>query len=75
MNHFARSLRKNATDAEQRLWAHLRRRQVGGYRFRRQRPIGPYVCDFVCLEARMVVELDGGQHVRGIASKRNGWTV
>ena len=59
---FARSLRWNATDAERLLWKHLRRRKVDGFRFRRQRPFGPYVCDFICLEAKLVVELDGSQH-------------
>jgi very-short-patch-repair endonuclease len=39
------------------------RRQLNGYKFRRQRPVGPYVCDFVCLEASIVIELDGSQHV------------
>lgn len=60
---FARSLRWNATDAERLLWKQLRRRRVDGFRFRRQRPFGPYVCDFTCLEARLVVELDGSQHL------------
>jgi len=49
-------------DAESALWRRLRQRQVGGYRFRRQSPIGPYVADFVCLEARVVIEVEGGQH-------------
>jgi very-short-patch-repair endonuclease len=62
MNDFARVLRKNATDAERFLWSYLRRRQLDGFRFRRQRPIGDYVCDFVCLEASLIVELDGSQH-------------
>ena len=60
--HRARKLRNQATDAEQRLWQHLRRRQLGGYRFRRQVPICGYIADFVCLEARLVIELDGAQH-------------
>jgi len=63
VNRFARSLRKNQTEAERRLWNHLRARRVNGFKFRRQRPFGPYVCDFVCLEASIVVELDGSQHV------------
>jgi adenine-specific DNA-methyltransferase len=63
VNDYARELRNNATEAERRLWRHLQRRQLGGFKFRRQRPIGPYICDFVCLEASMVVELDGSQHV------------
>ena len=63
MNDYARELRKSATEAERRLWQRLRRRQLNGFKFRRQRPVGPYVCDFVCLEASVVVELDGSQHV------------
>jgi len=63
MNRFARSLRKNATDAERHLWNELRGRRLGGFKFRRQRPFGPYVCDFVCLEASVIIELDGSQHV------------
>ena len=63
MNHFAKVLRRKGTDAERLLWSRLRNRQLAGYRFRRQRPIGNYVCDFVCLSDRVVVELDGSQHV------------
>ena len=63
MNEFARLLRKNPTEAERLLWSKLRRRQLGDFKFRRQRPIGPYICDFVCLEARVIVELDGSQHL------------
>jgi very-short-patch-repair endonuclease len=58
----ARSLRlENATLAERRLWQRLKGRQMGA-KFRRQHPFGPYVLDFVCLEAGLVIELDGGQH-------------
>lgn len=62
MKERARMLRKNMTDAEQLLWRHLRNRELGGYKFRRQKPIGPFIVDFVCLEKRMVVEVDGGHH-------------
>jgi len=58
----ARELRRNATDAERKLWQTIRRRQVEGFRFRRQVPLGPYIVDFACLSARLIVELDGGQH-------------
>lgn len=63
----ARVLRKRMTDAERRLWALLRRNQLG-VRFRRQVPFGPYVVDFYCAKAKLVVELDGSQHysTRGI---------
>ncbi len=60
--HKARALRKNMTDAERRLWRQLRQRQLGGFKFRRQLPLGPYIVDFICLEARLIIELDGGQH-------------
>ncbi len=58
----AKQLRKNSTDAERALWRVIRSRQLGGYKFRRQQPLGPFVVDFVCLEARLVVEVDGGHH-------------
>lgn len=58
----ARELRASMTDAERRLWSCLRMRQLDGCRFRRQVPIGPYIADFACLSARLVVEVDGGQH-------------
>lgn len=58
----ARVLRKNPTESERTLWKHLRLRQLEGWKFRRQHPLGPYIVDFVCLEKRLVIELDGGQH-------------
>ncbi|WP_275423383.1 endonuclease domain-containing protein [Geomonas subterranea] len=58
----ARALRQHMTDAEQLLWYCLRRKQLSGFRFRRQHPIEKYVLDFYCPEARLAVELDGGQH-------------
>ena len=58
----AKALRLTMTDAELKLWSHLRRRQVGGTRFRKQVPIGPYVADFACLDLKLVIEVDGGQH-------------
>ena len=60
----AKQLRKNSTDAERFLWRELRSRQIGGYKFRRQQALGPFIVDFVCLERRLVVELDGGQHAQ-----------
>ena len=61
-NERARTLRKNQTDAERMLWRALRAKQVQGCRFRRQHSIGPYIADFICLERKLIVELDGGQH-------------
>ena len=58
----ARQLRKNMTTPEQQLWEMLRKRQLDGYRFRRQFPLGRYIADFVCLEAKLVIELDGHHH-------------
>jgi very-short-patch-repair endonuclease len=55
-------MRRDATDAEQALWRELRARRLGGHKFRRQWTIGPYVADFCCLEAGLIVEADGGQH-------------
>ena len=59
----ARALRHSSTDAEHRLWAVIRNRQLEGFKFRRQVPIGHYFADFACIEARLVVELDGSQHM------------
>ena len=58
----ARNLRRDMTEAEQRLWRMLRSPQTEGYRFRRQAPIGGFIADFVCQAARLIVEIDGGQH-------------
>lgn len=83
MDDYARHLRNNATEAERRLWQHLRRRQLNGFKFRRQHAIARYICDFVCLEAGVVVELDGSQHAaqspydeqRDAFLKSNGFRV
>jgi very-short-patch-repair endonuclease len=63
-NHIpvARKLRRSSTDAEHRLWQSLRARQLDGWKFRRQVPMGGYIVDFACLEARLIIEADGGQH-------------
>ncbi|HKE46976.1 MAG TPA: DUF559 domain-containing protein [Rhodanobacteraceae bacterium] len=58
----ARALRANSTDAERHLWRFVRNRHLSGYRFRRQMPLGPYIADFVCMRARLIVEIDGSQH-------------
>ena len=58
----SRELRANMTDAERRLWACLSDRKVGGIRFNTQFPIGPFICDFVSRGAKLVIEVDGGQH-------------
>ena len=56
------TLRRQMTDAERTLWTALRRRQIDGLRFRRQVPLGRFIVDFACYDARLVIELDGGQH-------------
>jgi very-short-patch-repair endonuclease len=58
----SRELRTNATKAERALWAILGNRQLAGVRFNRQVPIGPYICDFAARTAKLIIELDGGQH-------------
>jgi very-short-patch-repair endonuclease len=58
----ARSLRRTETSAEKRLWGYLRDRRLGGYKFRRQIPIPPYIADFACISHNLVVELDGATH-------------
>ena len=59
---FARELRKDMTEAEHKLWPYLRMKNLGGYRFRRQHPIGPYIADFACVAENLIVELDGATH-------------
>ena len=78
----AKTLRQNSTDAERKLWSKLRDRQLLGFKFVRQHPIGPYVADFACREADLVVELDGGQHagstqdaLRTSALAQHGYSV
>ncbi len=66
----ARRLRREATDAERRLWARLRNRQVGGVKFRRQVPIDAFIADFASVEARLVIEVDGSQHADAVAADR-----
>ncbi|MEO9528495.1 DUF559 domain-containing protein [Roseibium sp.] len=78
-----RSLRRRSTDAEKRVWHFLRNRQLGGWKFRRQVWIDRYIVDFVCLDAKLVVELDGSQHAENVGSdllrsgilERNGFRV
>ena len=62
----ARRLRRCLSDAESRLWSHLRARQLRGVKFRRQQPLGPYIVDFCSLDPKLVIEVDGGQHAEEI---------
>jgi very-short-patch-repair endonuclease len=70
----ARTLRKESTDADRLLWKHLRMRQLGAYKFRRQHPI-VYIVDFICLEKKLIIELDGGQHTEQVEydENRSAW--
>jgi len=71
---FAKTLRSAMTEAEQLLWYRLRRRQLGNHRFRRQVGIGRYVVDFACVESRIVVEVEGSQHLDSAHDKqRDNW--
>jgi len=71
----ARELRNNPTDAEGTLWRRLRLRQLAGLKFRRQQSIGNYIVDFVCLDKRLIVEVDGGHHAQQACrdSIRDSW--
>lgn len=71
----ARDLRSNLTLQERKLWRYLRSRRFGDFKFRRQHPVGSYILDFACCSARVVVELDGGQHDLAVAydSRRTSW--
>ena len=78
----ARILRKNATNAERRMWSKLRNGRLNGLKFRRQAPIGRAIADFVCYEHKLIVEVDGGQHsgsardiVRDAELNRRGFRI
>ncbi|MFZ4504573.1 MAG: endonuclease domain-containing protein, partial [Methylovulum sp.] len=62
LNTFAQEMRHAPTETEARMWYFLRNRRLGGWKFRRQHPLGKYIADFICVDARLVIELDGGQH-------------
>jgi very-short-patch-repair endonuclease len=79
---YARRLRQTETEAECKLWRALRDRQIEGAKFRRQRPVGRFVADFACVEVRLIVEVDGGQHdgatgdaARTAVLMAQGWSV
>ncbi|RUV69813.1 MAG: endonuclease domain-containing protein [Mesorhizobium sp.] len=80
--HFARSMRREPTEAEDRLWHELRGRRLDRIKFRRQVPVGKFIADFVCAGARLIVEIDGSQHadsnydrVRDAELKARGFRV
>ena len=82
-NRLQRKLRNDMTAAERTLWGILRGRQVSGCKFRRQHPFGDYILDFVCLENKLIIEVDGGQHseceeydtARTMALQKSGFQV
>jgi len=71
----AKTLRTKQTDAEQRLWYHLRAHRFMDLKFKRQKPLGCYIVDFVCVERRLIVEIDGGQHAEQVEydQRRDVW--
>ena len=66
LTHLARNLRKNQTDAEQMIWLQLKAKRFLGHKFRRQFPVDPYIVDFICLDLKLIIELDGSQHVEQV---------
>src|SRR5512143_2663471 len=71
----AKTLRSHQTEVEERLWYHLRAHRFMGLKFKRQKPMGRYIVDFVCVERRLVIELDGGQHAEQTVydQQRDAW--
>jgi len=71
----SRELRKNLTDAEQKIWHKLRNKQIHGNKFRRQFILGNYIVDFICLDKRLIIEVNGGQHMENVNydSQRDEW--
>ena len=82
---YAKKLRRDQTFAEKKLWAELRNKRLGGFKFRRQHPIGDFIIDFACLTSKLIIELDGPTHdskeardydnMRMRVLERQGWTV
>ena len=74
LNH-AKELRTHQTESEQRLWYHLRANRFMGFKFKRQKPIGHYIVDFVCMERHLIIEIDGGQHADQVEydQHRDAW--
>jgi len=68
---YSRELRSDQIDAERRLWARLRRKQINGLLFTRQKPIGPHIVDFYCHRAKLVIEVDGSQHQEAANMKKD----
>ena len=74
LTEFARELRGRSTDAERLFWNRVRAHRLCGCKFRRQQPMGRYIVDFLCSEAKLIVELDGGQHAESKVDEiRDAW--
>ena len=81
----AKALRRNLTDAERILWSKLKGKQVNGWQFRKQHPVGPYIADFACARAKLIIEVDGDSHAtpeqirhdekRSAFLSRQGWYI
>lgn len=70
----ARGMRKQPTEAERMLWRLLRNKRLDGWKWKRQQPLGPYIVDFICFEARLIVEADGSQHIDSASDLvRDAW--
>jgi very-short-patch-repair endonuclease len=69
----AKNLRTNQTEAELRLWYHLRAKRFMGLKFKRQKPIGPFIADFACMELHLIIEADGSQHGGVDDHRRDDW--
>ncbi|MCP1660763.1 endonuclease domain-containing protein [Neisseria perflava] len=71
----AKNMRREMTEAERVLWFHLRANRLGGYKFRRQQPLGAYIADFVCTRPKLIIEADSGQHTEQTAydNTRSKW--
>jgi len=72
---FAKSMRRQPTNAEAVMWAALRGARLQGFKFKRQQPIGPYIVDFVCFEYGLIIEIDGGHHAEDVSADqhRSNW--
>jgi len=73
ISEHASQLRRDRTDAEEKFWQAARNRQIDGFKFRFQHSLLPYIADFACLEAMLIVEIDGGQHDEGRDAKRTAF--
>src|SRR3989338_4447853 len=72
LKQLSRNLRKNMTDAEKAVWSNIRGKQLKGYQFYRQKIIGNYIVDFYCPKAKLIIEIDGGQHYSAEGKEKDG---